>query len=58
MIPCFREDLVIARNQSGPTFADKPFVYWGVVLALVLMIAVFGVYGAGFDPKDFLYFSF
>ena len=57
MIPCFREDLVIARNQSGPPFADKPFVYWGVGLALVLMIAVFGVYGAGFDPKDFLYFS-
>ena len=58
LIPCFREDLLIARGQPGPTFATKPFVYWGVVLALVLMIALFGVYGAGFDPKDFLYFSF
>ena len=27
-------------------------------LWLLLAIAVFGVYGEGFDPRDFVYFNF
>ena len=58
LLPCLREDRLISLGQPAETFDGRPFAYWGTVLALVLMIAVFGVYGAGFDPKDFLYFSF
>ena len=34
------------------------FRYWGLMLVLLLAIAVFGVYGEGFDPRDFVYFNF
>ena len=58
LLSCLREDRMISLGQPAETFDGSPFAYWGTVLALALMIAVFGVYGAGFDPKDFLYFSF
>lgn len=31
---------------------------WGVLLGLVIMIFVFGKYGTGFDPQQFIYFQF
>ena len=31
---------------------------WGVLLALIGAVAVFGVYGPGYDAQQFIYFQF
>lgn len=33
-------------------------VRWLLVLGLLLLVLVFGVYGTGYDPQDFIYFKF
>ena len=58
LLPCVLEDLVIARNRAFPAVERTSFRYWGLMLVLLLAIAVFGVYGEGFDPRDFVYFNF
>ena len=34
------------------------FVRWAIALALLLIVLIFGVYGTGYDPQDFIYFKF
>lgn len=31
---------------------------WGVSFGLILLIFVYGKYGAGYDPQQFIYFQF
>ena len=33
-------------------------VRWVLALALLLAVLIFGVYGTGYDPQDFIYFKF
>ncbi len=55
-VPCVWEDIRIRRGKRG--FESGPFVFWGAAAALLLLTAVFGVYGEGFDPQQFVYFRF
>ena len=50
---------ILRRCRRLPDAADIPaFVYWPLLALLAALIAVFGVYGAGFDAQSFVYFQF
>ena len=34
------------------------FIRWGVILAAIFAVLLFGVYGPGFDAGQFIYFQF
>ena len=48
------------RKESIFEFLSKQNLYfrWFVMLFLIFYIIVYGKYGAGFDPKQFIYFQF
>ncbi len=46
------------RSPLAPKINASPWLRYGVWLALVLIILIFGYYGDGFDPQDFVYFQF
>ncbi|MEI0495617.1 MBOAT family O-acyltransferase [Brachyspira intermedia] len=48
------------RKESIFDFLNKQNLYfrWLVMLFLIFYIIVYGKYGAGFDPKQFIYFQF
>ncbi|MEI0478172.1 MBOAT family O-acyltransferase [Brachyspira pulli] len=48
------------RKESIFEFLSKQNLYfrWFVILFLIFYIIVYGKYGAGFDPKQFIYFQF
>lgn len=31
---------------------------WGVLLALIAAVYIFGIYGPGYDAQQFIYFQF
>ena len=31
---------------------------WGVLLVLIVAVAIFGIYGPGYDAQQFIYFQF
>ena len=37
---------------------ERSFAYWLTLAGVVLFVAVFGLYGAGFDASSFVYFQF
>ena len=48
------------RKESIFEFLSKQNLYfrWFVILFLIFYIIVYGKYGVGFDPKQFIYFQF
>ena len=58
LIPCVCEDIRIARGREFPMPKSAGWLYWGSILVLLLLISIFGVYGEGFDPQEFVYFNF
>ena len=45
--------------QIRETLASKPLVIrWGVILALLLIVLVFGIYGPAYDASSFIYGGF
>ena len=54
-------DLVrYVRKERFDSFLKEQNLWfrWGVLLFLVAMTAIFGVYGPGYDAKQFIYFQF
>ncbi len=50
---------VLRRRRRLPDAAAMPaFVYWPLLAFFAALIAIFGVYGAGFDAQSFVYFQF
>ena len=49
----------VLRGSPRQTFfsLSRP-VRWVLALALLLSVLIFGVYGTGYDPQDFIYFKF
>ncbi len=48
-------------NKAGALQKKLPsttVAYWLTIGVLLLILSLFGVYGVGFDPQDFVYFSF
>ncbi len=58
ILPFLWEDVRIALGKPRLPELRSPFAYWGVLLLLMLAVAVFGFYGLGFDPREFVYFQF
>ena len=58
LAPFFWEDARFALGKPRLPELPGPFAYWGVLLLLMLAVAVFGVYGPGFDAREFVYFRF
>ena len=58
LIPCVAEDVRISRGKDLPALEKTSFCYWITISVLLLVISLFGVYGEGFNAKDFLYFNF
>ena len=48
------------RKQQVDAFLREQNLWfrWGVLLALAAAVAVFGVYGPGYDAQQFIYFTF
>jgi len=55
---CVAEDVGTVRGRPAWTRIGGGFAYWGVLAALLLAILLFGVYGEGFDAREFVYFRF
>ena len=50
-------------TRDGSSLRDKlevqPLVLrWGVIIAAIAVVVLFGVYGPGFDASQFIYFQF
>ena len=45
-------------DLRGRILASRMPARWTVYIAMVLVIALFGVYGLGYDPTPFVYFQF
>ena len=58
MIPVVVEDVRKARGASPLELEGKPFRYCISLAVLLVVIAVFGAYGEGFDQSEFVYFKF
>ena len=50
--------LSLRRDLQGDILALPRPLRWTLVLALLAVVLVFGVYGTGYDPQDFIYFKF
>ena len=50
--------LSLKRDLRGDILALPRALRWALVLALLAVVLVFGVYGTGYDPQDFIYFKF
>ena len=49
----------VFRGSPRQAFFSLPRpVRWVLALALLLAVLIFGVYGTGYDPQDFIYFKF
>lgn len=51
-------DWLQARKAKFPALSRTILPYWCTVFVIAFAIALFGVYGAGFDPQEFVYFKF
>ena len=45
------------QNRAGNRLL-RLGVVWGVLLALIAAVAIFGIYGPGYDAQQFIYFQF
>ncbi len=50
----------LRREKGKPAFCleKRSFSYWLTLCLIALVVGIFGVYGDGFDPQDFVYFKF
>lgn len=51
-------DWLVARFQADQKLNQTVFLRYGVYFLLVVTILLFGSYGEGYDPQDFVYFQF
>lgn len=58
LAPFVAEDILRACGRPAPRIEDKPWRYCLLIALLVLAISVFGVYGSGYSPSEFVYFRF
>ena len=58
LLPCIIEDVRIAKGKRLADLGQSTWRFWGAMLVLTLVIAVFGIYGKGIDMGQFIYFNF
>ena len=47
------------KQQLDAFLAEQNLWFrWGVLLALIAVVAIFGIYGPGYDAQQFIYFQF
>ena len=47
-----------ARGRDFRRLSKTVLPYYLIMVILLLTAAVYGVYGKGFDPQDFVYFKY
>ena len=57
-VPVVAEDVRKARGAKSLGLEGKPYRYCICLALLLILIAVFGAYGEGFDQSEFVYFKF
>lgn len=55
---CTVVDALWARGWRMRRLSDSVLPYYAVISILIVIVAVFGAYGNGFDPQDFVYFRY
>lgn len=58
LVPLVIEDVRKARGAAPLALEQKPYRYCIALAVLLVVIAVFGAYGEGFDQNEFVYFKF
>ena len=61
LIVLFLVDLIkYIKKETIYEFLKNQCLYfrWAVIFLLLFFIIIYGKYGAGFDPKQFIYFQF
>lgn len=51
-------DAIQERISLEEFLQKRAFLRWGVMLLLIALILIFGSYGSGYNPQDFVYFRF
>ena len=52
-------DLLRSRKDMIVWLSERPFpLRWAVYAAVMVLVIIFGVYGPGYDPADFIYVTF
>ncbi len=58
LILCAVVDLLQIRGKNTRWLAGSVLPYYTALALLIVAIGVFGIYGAGFDAQDFVYFKY
>ena len=58
LLVLFWADGMNAIGWPMPELEKRPVLYWGAVCVIAVSILLFGAYGPGFNPQDFVYFKF
>jgi uncharacterized membrane protein YhaH (DUF805 family) len=51
-------DALSKKYQLEKKVNDTVWLRYAVYLILIMIILIFGAYGPGYDPQDFVYFKF
>ena len=51
-------DLLRDPDRLPAVLTERPWLRWGVWCGMVLAVLLFGAYGTGYDPQEFVYFRF
>lgn len=55
---CIVVDVLQTRTSPLQKLANTTIPYYLIMLILAICVATFGIYGAGFDPQEFIYFKY
>lgn len=58
VLSVFAADAVAARLDIPAALQKRTWLRYAVYFVLVMAILIFGSYGAGYNPQDFIYFKF
>ena len=58
MLFCFTVDFLQVRGKNLRAIGSKIVPYYILLYVLIMAVLLFGVYGEGFNPQDFLYFQY
>ena len=58
LVAAISVDILRAAGKPVERLANTTAAYYAAAVLLILCVAVYGVYGQGFDPQSFVYFKY